>query len=157
MARDEKVLRDFAERTASLLTSAGFPRMPARVLMALTVAEGEGMTAAEIGERLEISAAAVSGAVRYLLTVAMVRRVPQAGSRRDLYELPDNSWYTASLAKNPLYDAIIGLTDAAEAAAGDAAEPAAVRIAEMAEFFRFVRRRLPELLVEWEESRTELG
>jgi len=42
--------------------------------------------------------------VRYLQNVRMVHRVPQPGSRRAVYELPEHSWYTASIAKNPLYD-----------------------------------------------------
>jgi len=75
----EQRLNDYAERTAALLHRTGFPRMPARVLMALTVAES-GLTAAELAERRDVSAAAISGAVRYLQTLAMIHRFPNPGA-----------------------------------------------------------------------------
>jgi predicted ArsR family transcriptional regulator len=45
---------------------AGFPPMPARVFVALLIAEDGRLSAAELAERLRISPAAVSGAVRLL-------------------------------------------------------------------------------------------
>jgi hypothetical protein len=153
VARDEQALNDFAERSASLLAGAGFPRMPARVLMMLMVSETGGLTALELADRLEASAAAISGAVRYLHTIAMVRRVSQAGSRRDRYELPQHSWYMASLSQNQYYDAFAALAPLGVAAAGEADSPAAMRISEMADFYRFLQRRLPELMAEWRELR----
>jgi DNA-binding transcriptional regulator GbsR (MarR family) len=154
VVRDEQALRDYAERSASLLVGAGFPRMPARVLMALMVAE-TGLTALQLAERLDASAAAISGAVRYLQTVAMVTRVPQQGSRRDLYELPQNAWYSASMSENRLYDAILSLSLPAIDVAGGADSIAGARIHEMTEFFRFIQRRLPELLAEWDQRKLD--
>src|ERR1700712_2445479 len=95
MKRDERALNDVVERAASILAAAGFPKMPARVLMALTVTETGGLTAVELSEQLGVSAAAISGAVRYLQTVGIARRVSQSGSRRDRYELPEDAWYAA--------------------------------------------------------------
>lgn len=154
MVRDEQVLRDYAERSASLLVGAGFPRMPARVLMTLMVADG-GLTALQLAERLDASAAAISGAVRYLQTVAMLTRVPKQGSRRDLYELPQNAWYSASMSENRLYDAMLALSLPAIDAAGGTDSAAGGRIQEMTEFFRFVQRRLPELLGEWDRRKLD--
>ena len=81
MARDEAALAEVLEHSAAVLTAAGFPKMPARVLMALTVTETPGLTAAELAARLEASPAAISGAVRYLSTLGIIRRLSQAGSR----------------------------------------------------------------------------
>ena len=64
-----------AERAAAMLTAAGMPRMASRVMMALVGSPDEGYSAAELGERLGVSAAAVSGAVRYLQTIRIVRRM----------------------------------------------------------------------------------
>ena len=50
---------DAAEQAAAMLTSAGMARMPARVMMALVGSPDEGYTAAELGDRLGVSAAAV--------------------------------------------------------------------------------------------------
>ena len=49
-----------AERTAAAFAAAGFPKMPARTLLALVSSEQGSLTAAELSERLGASAAAVS-------------------------------------------------------------------------------------------------
>ncbi|WP_460516637.1 GbsR/MarR family transcriptional regulator [Humibacter antri] len=152
MARDEAKLADYAERGAALLTAAGFPRMPSRVLFTLTVAESA-LTAAELSERLDVSAAAISGAVRYLQSLAMVRRVSQPGSRRDVYELPDNPWYSAGMSEERFYSALFNLAEGMPEAAGGRDTAVGARIAEMTDFLKFIRKRLPELLDEWAQSR----
>jgi DNA-binding transcriptional regulator GbsR (MarR family) len=154
MARDERALRDFAERTAGMLAGAGFPRMPARVLMTLMISDAEWLTAQDLAERLGASAAAISGAVRYLQGLAMIRRVTVPGSRRDGYELPDDLWYTASLQpNNSLYDALIVLCNGALEAGIDSDDPALPRLTDMRDFFEFTKRRLPQLLEEWKALR----
>ena len=155
--RDEQGVADFVEQTASALTAAGFPRMPARVLMALMVAETRGLTAQELGDRLGVSAAGISGAVRSLQNVRMVHRVPQPGSRRAVYELPEHSWYTASIAKNPLYDHLGLLAERAVDAIGDADSLASQRVQEMHDFFAFIQKRMPQVLDEWEAERAVRG
>jgi hypothetical protein len=148
-------LQPFAERLAAVFAAAGFPRMPARVLMTLVTAEGARLTAAELRERLGISAGAVSGAVRYLETVHMIRRLPHERSRREVYEVPDGAgWYTASLRATPVYDAIAALLpEGVAAATADGAVDVAARLEETARFFAFVRERLPMVLTEWEALR----
>lgn len=154
VSRDERGLRDFAERMSAALTAAGFPRMPSRVLMALTIAETEGLTAAELAEQLAVSPGAISGAVRYLQALGMVRRVAQAGTRRDLYELPQhNPWYTASMRTSTMYDAILALAPTGVDAAGGPESPVGSRLLELTDFLEFVKRRLPDLLDEWTASR----
>lgn len=166
--RSERALAEFSERTASLLIAAGLARMPARVLMALMASETGGLTSQELQKLLGVSAAAISGAVKYLQSTTFIRRVAQPGSRRERYELPDDYWYQASTNAVSIYqplaqlaeDALAALAgdESATAAADGAAPDAAVsvrasRIREMAEYFRFMQRRMPELNEEWEASR----
>ncbi|WP_394554245.1 GbsR/MarR family transcriptional regulator [Agromyces sp. MMS24-JH15] len=152
MPRDEQGLRAAVDQSAAVLTAAGFPRMPARVLMALLVEDG-GLTASELGDRLGVSAAAISGAVRYLEQIGILHRVPQAGSRRDRWEFLDDAWYSALVSKSPVYGVIADLGERAADAIGDDAHPGARRAREMARFYRFVDSRMPELLREWEALR----
>ena len=56
----------YVERFAINLVEAGLPRMPSRVFAALLVSEEGKLTAAELAKQLQVSPAAVSGAVRYL-------------------------------------------------------------------------------------------
>ncbi|MDQ4491902.1 MarR family transcriptional regulator [Sinomonas sp. ASV486] len=141
-----------AEGSAAVMIAAGFPKMPARALMALVVSDDGALTAAELAEVLGASPAAVSGAVRYLQTVGFAHRVSQPGSRRDRYALPDDLWYVATLRQNPVYDRLGSLSSnlADELPAGSAAR---ARAEDMAHFYRFIARRMPRLLDEWEQER----
>ncbi len=75
-------VNEFAEQMAATLASAGFPRMSARVLLALMTTESGRATSEELMQRLGVSAAAVSGAVRFLQRLAIVRRLTVPGARR---------------------------------------------------------------------------
>jgi DNA-binding transcriptional regulator GbsR (MarR family) len=147
-------LQEHAERLAAVFTAAGFPRMSARVLMALMVATDDALTASQLQERLGVSAAAVSGAVRYLESLGMVRRRSHRGSRRELYALADPAWYTASLHTPPFYREIMAmLPDAVAEAARLGADAPLARLEEMRDFLDFMRTRLPQLYEEWVASR----
>ncbi|WP_431219679.1 GbsR/MarR family transcriptional regulator [Leifsonia xyli] len=153
MARDEAALAEVMEHSAAVLTAAGFPKMPARVLMALTVTETAGLTAAELAERLEVSPAAISGAVRYLQTLGIIRRLAQTGSRRDRYEIPSD-WYALMVRNSPIYGTLADQAESGLAAVGDVASPATERLRDMAGFYRFLQGRLPQLIAEWEQVRS---
>lgn len=141
---------DHVAQLVSALAANGFPRMPAGALLALMASEGGTLTAEQLGEQLTASPAAVSGAVRYLTTLGMIRRHLLPGSRRYVYELPEHPWYTVSVERGDLYGYIAGL---AEGAAAELQGRASDRMAEMADFFRFAQERMPALLAEWVESR----
>lgn len=149
---DPAAVNEFAERMAATLAAAGFPRMAARVLMALMTEEDGQATAEELGAKLGASAAAISGAVRYLQNLNIIHRLPTPGSRRQRYLLPDTAWYDATSSQAPLYAQLIGLAEK-----GVLAMPAGSRMArrteDMADYFRFIRERLPALSAEWLSTR----
>ena len=143
---------DAAEQAAALLTAAGMARMPARVMMALVGSPDDGYTAAELGERLGVSAAAVSGAVRYLVSMRMIQRVSRPGERRDRYDLVDDAWAGMITANAPMYAALAGAMDAIADENADA--PASVaRARDVADFLRYLSKRMPRLADEWRAER----
>lgn len=151
--RDEEAVRGFVERLALLFADWGFPRMAARVLFALMTAEAPGLTATELAERLDASAAAISGAVRYLGQLGFVVREPVPGSRRDLYRLRDHTWYAGTATAVQFYDLIISAADEVLDAVGGPDSTVGERVSEMRDFFAFVRSRVPALLDEWQATR----
>ncbi len=157
--RDEEAVSRFVERTAMVLADSGFPRMPARVLMAMMSADEDSLTAADLGERLGVSPAAISGAVRYLIQLGMLAREPSPGSRRDRYRLPDDTWYEASVTQEELLTTVANLADDGVTALGGPDTPSGARVAEMRDFYRFLRAELPALLDKWKASKagTEPG
>ena len=154
MAKDERALAEVMEHSAGVLIAAGFPKMPARVLMALTVTETAGLTAAELAERLDVSAAAISGAVRYLQTLGIVRRISQTGSRRDLYQMPSD-WYALMVRNSPTNGGPAAPAAAGRGAAAAPDAPATERLRDMAGFYRFLQGRVPEIIAEWETVRAQ--
>jgi DNA-binding transcriptional regulator GbsR (MarR family) len=141
-----------AEQAAAMLTAAGMPRMPARVMMALVAAPDGGYTAAQIGDRLGISAAAVSGAVRYLQQLHFIVRRSRPGDRRDRYEFVHDTFSGSMVANTPVYTRLAEFID--EIAAEHDDDPGAQgRAAELADFFRFLSERMLQIVEDWRAQR----
>ncbi len=150
--RSELEVRAFVEQMAMFLADWGFPRMAARVLMVLMSADEERLTAGELAERLDVSAAAISGAVRYLQQLQLVARTPVPGSRSDAYEVPRNAWYTAAIVKGGLYKRLADLSEEGVKALGEDGA-GRERIAEMRDFFLFLDDEVGLLLDRWAAER----
>ena len=108
--RDPDRVREFVEHLALVFTDWGFPRMPSRVLITLMAADEEALTAAELAERLDVSPAAISGAVRYLIHIGLLQRVPTLGSRRDRYRLPADPWYESGSLRDGYMSQVVAAT-----------------------------------------------
>src|SRR5262245_25579268 len=91
-SRDPAEVRAFIERFTTQLCQAGFPRTPARIFVALLTSDASRLSAAELGDLLRISAASVSGGVRYLLQVGLVTAEGEPGSRRLHYRMSTAIW-----------------------------------------------------------------
>lgn len=141
-----------AEQAAAMLAAAGMARMPARVMMALVGSPDEGYTAAELADRLGVSPAAVSGAVRYLISMRLIQRLSRPGDRRDRYDLTDDAWSGMITSNAPLYAALAGHMDRIADENADAPISVA-RAREVADFLRFLTERMPRLVDEWRAER----
>jgi predicted transcriptional regulator len=149
-ARNGTAVRQFIQRFGSLLADAGMPRMPARIFAALLTTDSSRLTAEELAGLLQVSPAAVSGGVRYLIQVGLVSRETEPGSRRHVYVLPDNVWHEVLRVRDGIMmrwaDAMRGGADVL-----GAGTPAGARLAESALYFEFVSKELPALLDRWED------
>ena len=152
-ARDEEAVRRFVEHMALTFGDWGFPRMPARVLFAIMSAEEDALTAGELGERLAVSPAAISGALRYLMQIGIVVREPAPGSRRDVYRLPHGAWYEASAAKSGLFKTIADLSAEGVRALGGPGTRAGGRVAQMRDFFAFMTSEMETVLADWRAAK----
>ena len=139
----------YIERFASVLVAAGFPGMSARVLAALHVTNSGRLSAAELGEMLQISPAAVSGAVRYLSGIGLVHREHVPGSRRDYYRMPPNVWEeVVRMQGQVLVRWSKTLAEGVDLLGPGT--PAGERMAEYAAFFDFINTEYPGLLERWQ-------
>jgi DNA-binding transcriptional regulator GbsR (MarR family) len=147
--RDHEAISRFVERFAGDLVDAGLPGMPARVFAALLASDDNSLTAAELGETLEASPASISGAVRYLTHVSLIRREREPGSRRHRYRVDGGSWYQSLLQRQQILDRWVD-TLAQGATAVGPETPAGQRIAESREFIEFLRGELPKIMERWQ-------
>ena len=138
----------FVERFALLLDEAGMPRMPARAFAAILAEDAGRLTAGELAERLAVSPAAISGAVRYLTQAGMVVRGREPGERRDDYRLHDDVWYEIYAYRGEMLRRWEqAMADGAELVGPDT--PAGRRLQETREFFAFLQEELPALMERW--------
>lgn len=146
----------FVQRMGSALTQAGLPRVPSLVFSALLVDDDGRMTSAELSDALELSPASISGAVRYLEQVGMVRRERERGSRRDVYVVDDDAWHGAMMRRDQMYAPMIAALNAGLTAV-EADSRVHQRLLLTREFLVFVDQALSSLAEKWEKRRTELN
>jgi DNA-binding transcriptional regulator GbsR (MarR family) len=145
---DSQPQHEAAEALALVLSSHGMQRMTARVLAALLFTETPTVTAGELGERLQASPGAISGAVKALTSVGVAERVPAPGSRRDHYRLRDNAWAVQYTNQNEAIAAVIEAANAGIAATEDGGL-ARQRLIQMRDFYEFLVSEIPTLLDRW--------
>jgi len=131
--------------------------MAARVLMTMMAADEASLTAAELADRLAVSPAAISGAVRYLMHIGMLSREPVPGSRLVRYRLPDDAWYLATATKSDLFKIFGDLADEGATALGGMDTPSGARVSEMRDYFKFAHTELPAILGRWATVKTQAG
>jgi len=153
--RDAEAVSRFVEDLTFALAQMGFPRMPARVLAALFTTDSGRLTAAELAATLQASPAAISGAVRYLTQLAVIRTEGEPGSRRHFYRVPDNMWEEVSRSRDGLMGrwAAVARTGVGILGAGT---PAGARMAGTAEYLEFVSEELPQVMARWQQHKAAL-
>ncbi|MEU0577763.1 MarR family transcriptional regulator [Streptomyces griseoincarnatus] len=153
--RDPEAVSRFVEHFAAQLVEAGLPRMPARVFVALLASDDGVLTSAELSERLRISPAAVSGAVRYMARQHMVSREREPGSRRERYRVHGEQWYEALTNREAVIRRWEGALREGIASLGRDT-PAGRRLAETLAFFEFMEKELKAMMERWHGHRQNL-
>jgi predicted ArsR family transcriptional regulator len=143
----------FIEDFALILVEGGMPRMPARAFAAVLADDDGRLTAQELATRLQVSPAAISGAVRYLVQARLVQRGRDPGSRSDHYRLSDHDpWYESMMQRGQLL-ALFEQSTARGAELLGEDRPAGRRLRETQEFFAFLREELPRMMERWRARR----
>jgi DNA-binding transcriptional ArsR family regulator len=96
--RDDEAVREYEESFTTLFMQQGLPKMMARVLTCLLVADAGGLTAADLVQHLQISPASVSKAISFLEDQGLIRRERREDRRRERYFVDDDVWYQSTIA-----------------------------------------------------------
>jgi DNA-binding transcriptional regulator GbsR (MarR family) len=154
---DHRNLLRAVDRVASVFIDGGMPRMAARIFAYTLADDGDRYTAADFAGGLQISPAAVSGALRYLISARLLVKEREPGTRADVYRVYDDDVWSAIMA------ARLPMLESWERAAADAARIIGPghrgerRLRETQEYFRFTREDLEGSLERWKERRRRLG
>ena len=148
----DPALTDVVEHLGGALADAGIARLPARVYAALLTTEDGRLTASQLASLLGVSPAGVSGAVRYLTQVRMIRRERERGSRRDVFVVMDDAWHDVLMQKDQIYAPILrALLDAREAV-GESTR-AGARMQLSVEFLEFIQHEMDGIAQRWDEHK----
>ncbi|MDN5852132.1 MAG: MarR family transcriptional regulator [Actinomycetia bacterium] len=148
-----RVLLEVVEHLAMIMTESGIPRMPARVFAYVLVDDAEIYTAGQLSDGLEVSPAAISGAVRYLVQVGLIAKQRIPGDRRDHYRIFDDDVFGAMIDQQApvLQRWADGFAQAREAIGSDSV--GGRRLAEGTLFFEFMQSDRTDLLARWHAYR----
>jgi MarR family len=150
---ERATLLRFVERFALVLRDSGMQPMPARVFAYVLADDADRYTAAELAEGLQVSPAAISGAVRQLVQIGFLVREREPGTRSDLYVLDDadlwTRFFTAELQALRRFQDIV--TSGVEWLGTD--RPGGRRLAETRDFLAFLHEVLADAVARWPEER----
>ena len=153
---DHRNLLRAVERVAALFVDAGMPRMASRLFAYALADDSDRYTAAEFAHGLQISPAAVSGAVRYLLDTRLLFKEREPGTRADVYRIYDDDvWSAIMLGRLPMLE----MWEQAVAEAAELIGPdhrGGRRLRETQEYFRFTRAEMQASIARWQEHRKTL-
>ncbi|MGI5219613.1 helix-turn-helix domain-containing protein [Nocardia sp. CA-290969] len=141
-----EALREFATQFTELFVYDGMPRMQARVMTCLHLTDSGSLTAAELVQRLGVSPASISTAVRALEKRDLLRR--QRTARRDRYYIDGDTWYRTTL---QLARAAEERVRVARIGAGilGATTSSGVRLNEIADYLDYLGREMVMVVERW--------
>ncbi|MEU8247914.1 MarR family transcriptional regulator [Nonomuraea sp. NPDC048916] len=145
---DEGAIAGFRERFAQIMVESGMPRMASRVYAALLVSDSGKLSAAELAERLEVGASAISGAVKYLVQVRLVERGRESGTRHDFCRIHEHTWSHFVSQSDPVLVRVqVGADEGVALLGFDS--PAGRRLDETRRFFAFIREEINQSMAKW--------
>ncbi|WP_053206898.1 GbsR/MarR family transcriptional regulator [Jiangella muralis] len=151
----ERARSRFVEQFAMVLNDAGMQRMPARVFAYVLASDADSHTATQLADGLQVSPAAISGAVRPLIDMGVLVRERVAGDRSDHYRVySDDVWSTIIDRQEPMFRHIdVQLTNGLDVLEPG---PGRRRVGETREFYRFMYSQIGTLTARWRAHRAEV-
>ncbi|GAA0951311.1 helix-turn-helix domain-containing protein [Nonomuraea longicatena] len=135
-----------------IMSDSGYPRMAARVFAAVLVSDEGRRTAAELADELRVGASAISGAVKYLMSVGMLARERDPNERRDHYRIHESAWDGAMGPAGEIFRRLEEGAGEGVAVFG-AGTAVGARLEEIQSFFAYLGAEVPRLLTRWSETR----
>jgi hypothetical protein len=156
-AAERTALLRYVERFALVLRDAGLAPMPARVLAYALADDADRYTAADLADGLQVSPAAISGAVRQLVQWGLLVREREPGTRSDLYVLDDRDLWSRFMGVELT---VLRRFEEVLAAGIDVVGPERAggrRLAETRDFVAYLRAAVADAVRRWPAERDRLA
>ncbi|MFG2987668.1 helix-turn-helix domain-containing protein [Streptomyces sp. NPDC048258] len=134
--RDAEAVREYEETFTTVLMGSGMPTMMSRVMACLTLTDTGSLTASDLVQRLQVSPASISKAIKFLESQGFVRR-ERDERRRERYVVDDDIWYQSMIASARSTAQIVEIARQGVGVLGPDT-PAAARLENVARFLDFV-------------------
>ena len=154
--RDEQGISEFVSHFGGLMAASGMPGLTGYVFALLLAQPDAELTAQQIGQALNVSPAAVSGATKYLADIGFTRRLRRPGSRRVVHALSSDDWYDALLGRSNVIEGSKRLFLEGSRAAGGVGTPAGRRLWLNAKWFTKLGDAIESEMAAWPAEREEL-
>ena len=141
----------FVENMGSCFAEMGMPRAGGQILALLLITPGDGLTAAELIDRLSVSSGSVSTMTRLLVHGGMMEKFRLPGERRDRYRLRKDALIRTMEQK--IRDTAVMRALMEEGVRVTSEPEARARVQDMADFYGFFEREMPKLIDKWRSER----
>jgi len=140
--RDPKAVFAFQERLAEMATATGSPRTVSRILSALMTTDSGSLTSAELAQRLQVSPASISTAVRWAENQGLLAR--EHGPRgKQTYTVDSNVGHRSLLANIRSNELLAEISHQGAAILGPST-PAGIRLNKVGTFLRLISQDLED-------------
>jgi len=148
MVSDDALARA-VERFGTTLEGAGMPRMASRVFAYVLAEDRDRYTAKQLAEGLDVSPAAISGAVRYLTEAGLLLKERNPAGRGDVYAVTEGDvWSTIMQAREPMVARFVSAVEDAMELLPEGS-PGYRRMAETRDFFAFTLEDMGGVVQRW--------
>lgn len=136
----------FVEAMGQYMGAYGLPPMAGRLWAWLLICDPPEQTAADLGEALQASRGAISGAAAFLAASAMIRRMRRRGDRREYFSVPPGTFNAILRTAGTAYKRLVEITAAGLAATARRAPSSRARLQEVHDATVFIATEFPALL-----------
>jgi DNA-binding transcriptional regulator GbsR (MarR family) len=149
----EKGLRErqFIEQVGLILESEGLPRMAGRLLGFLLICDPPEQSSAQLVAALSASKASISTNTRLLLHTELVEKVAMPGRRGSWFRVRSNAWEQLMEHQLSAITRFRRLLDEGVSMLSNAAPERRKRLEETRDFYVFMEREYPQILLHWRQ------
>lgn len=147
--RDARTVQEFTEDFTAMMIQTGMSPLTARVFAALFVSDGASLTAAELVQRLHVSPASISKAIRWLEQRGLVGREREV--RRERYAVDVDVWYR-TWSESARSMALWADTTRRGAGVFGTGTPVGMRLHTTSRFFELLSRDMAQAAEHWRQA-----